>query len=156
MDGEIVVTECRSCQSLRPWWFPPITPPIRAPEPRFSPSTPVENVKSWGCYLVGVFCNEELSDLSGAEPSDGAVPGRETKGPTKQFEKPDGDITKANEDFDKAKPSGVSDKGNGIRVGTLPDGRTIIVRPKSTDGRPTVEVRRPNGRGYEVRYGPRR
>ena len=51
-------------------------------------------------------------------------------------------------------PQNISDKGNGIRVGTLPDGRTIIVRPKSTDGRPTVEVRRPNGRGYEVRYGP--
>jgi RHS repeat-associated protein len=90
--------------------------------------------------------------FDGAEPSEGASPGRETKGPTKQHEKP-GAMPEANADFDMANPSGVQSKGNGIRVGQLSDGRTIIVRPNSSDGRPTVEVRRPNGRGYEVRYG---
>jgi hypothetical protein len=93
-----------------------------------------------------------MQEDSAGEPKSAADPGRPTNGKTQQFEKPGG-IQEANSDFDKAKPQKISDKGNGIRVGQLPDGRTIVVRPNSTDGRPTVEVRRPNGRGYEVRYG---
>ncbi|WBY08319.1 hypothetical protein PIB19_01975 [Sphingomonas sp. 7/4-4] len=108
----------------------------------------IENGKRNICNWTGALCNEST------EPSEGAEPGPETKGPSRQFEKPGG-IKEANEDFDKSKPNNVSNKGNGIRVGTLPDGRTIIVRPISKEGRPTVEVRRPNGRGYEVRYGSR-
>ena len=35
----------------------------------------------------------------------------------------------------------------------MPDGRTVTVRHGSTDGRPTLEIRNPNARGIEIRYG---
>ncbi len=82
-------------------------------------------------------------------------PGRRTKGKTEQFVK-DGGLEKANEDFDNLKPSNVKNfntkKGPG-RTGSLPDGRKATVRPKSSDGRSTLEIRNPgNKRGIEIRY----
>ena len=38
------------------------------------------------------------------------------------------------------------------RTGALSDGRKVTVRPGSTDGRPTLEIRRPNKVGQEIRY----
>lgn len=32
-------------------------------------------------------------------------------------------------------------------------GRSVTVRPGSSDGRPTLEIRGSNGRGLEIRYG---
>ncbi|WP_230781769.1 RHS repeat-associated core domain-containing protein [Sphingomonas sp. Leaf37] len=153
-DGEDIVVRGRRLPSIT--LIPPILIPGTATNRAWAQQAAKQTQQAWNnlkenggaCYWFWISCNE--SD----EPSEGATPGRETKGPTKQFEKPGG-LQEANEDFDKSKPQNVSDKGNGIRVGPMPDGRTIIVRPRSTDGRPTVEVRRPNGRGYEVRYGPR-
>ncbi|HEX2062137.1 MAG TPA: RHS repeat-associated core domain-containing protein [Thermoanaerobaculia bacterium] len=37
-------------------------------------------------------------------------------------------------------PGSDVDKGGGVIVGQLPDGRTIVVRPKSSDGAPTIEI----------------
>ncbi len=78
-----------------------------------------------------------------------------TKGKTTLYEKP-GDFSQASKEFDSLNPSNVKDintsYGQG-KTGTLPDGRTITVRPGSTDGRPTLEIRNPNGRGIEIRYG---
>ena len=75
-----------------------------------------------------------------------ATPGRKTKGKTKQFEK-EGN---ANSDFDSMNPKDVKDIEGG-RTGTLDDGSTVIVRNKSTDGRPTVEVQ--NGKKKtKIRY----
>lgn len=80
--------------------------------------------------------------------------GRVTKGKTTQHIKPGG-VDAANADFDALAPTNVRDittrYGPG-RTGTLPDGRTVTVRPGSSDGRPTLEIRRPNGRGDEIRY----
>ncbi|MBY0516993.1 MAG: RHS repeat-associated core domain-containing protein [Bacteriovoracaceae bacterium] len=39
-----------------------------------------------------------------------------------------------------------SDKGDGVFVGDLPNGDKLIVRPKSSNGSPTIETQDPNGR----------
>jgi RHS repeat-associated protein len=83
-----------------------------------------------------------------------ATPGKKTKGKTTNWVK-SGGIDQANEDFDKLVTDGSKevsdDKGNKIRTGTLSDGRSVNVRNKSTDGRPTVEIR--NGKKKtKIRY----
>jgi len=84
-----------------------------------------------------------------------ATPGRKTKGKTKQFEK-DGGFDQASKEFDSLDPTDVKEidtKFGTGRTGTLSDGTTVTVRPGSSDGRPTLEVRNPeNGRGKEIRY----
>jgi len=86
---------------------------------------------------------------------DEATPGRATKGKTEQYVK-SGDYDRAAEDFNSLNPSNVKDintnYGQG-KTGTLSDGRTVTARPGSSDGRPTLEIRNPNGRGIEIRYG---
>lgn len=81
-----------------------------------------------------------------------------TKGPTKIGEK-SGGYNQANKDFDDLRLDNVSNiqnkSGDVIgRTGTTSDSRRVTVRKESTDGRPTLEVRRPNGRGEEIRYKP--
>ncbi len=68
--------------------------------------------------------------------------GEQTTGRSRLYERPGG-IDEANKDFDNLSPSDVKDINNNRvtgRVGTLPDGRTVIVRDGSSDGRPTLEV----------------
>jgi hypothetical protein len=74
-----------------------------------------------------------------------------TKGNTDIRTKP-GNAGTANGDFDALNPTGVTDYGNGRRVGTLPDGRTVVVRP-SDDGRPTIEIQRGGRPRIKIRYG---
>jgi hypothetical protein len=96
----------------------------------------------------------EQSQAEGGEkspPVPDAKPGRETKGRTTQWEKP-GSMADADRDFDKLNPSGVRELPNGGRSGTLSDGRTVVVRPESTDGRPTLEIQDGKNRD-KVRYG---
>ncbi|TDX51134.1 RHS repeat domain-containing protein [Orenia marismortui] len=82
---------------------------------------------------------------------EGAEPGRETKGKTEQWEKPGG-LEQAEEDFDSLELDGVRDIPVG-KLGTLPDGRRVNVRNKSSDGRPTLEIYNPNnGRKIKIRY----
>jgi RHS repeat-associated protein len=85
-------------------------------------------------------------------PVPGVTPDRVTKGNTKIGEKP-GDAGTASGDFDGLNPDNVQDKGNGIRVGTLGDGSTVIVRPNSSDGRPTIEIQRGGRTRIKIRYG---
>lgn len=84
----------------------------------------------------------------------GTCPGDKTNGRSKQREKP-GDFNDALADFDKMRLSDVKDKSNGekkMKVGKLPDGRTVTVRNQSTDQRPTLEI--PNGKEkIKIRYG---
>lgn len=44
---------------------------------------------------------------------------------------------------------------SGVRVGQTEDGKRIIVRPTSSDKRPTIEIQRPDGKHAEdkIRYG---
>ncbi|MDE2150338.1 MAG: RHS repeat protein [Gammaproteobacteria bacterium] len=109
--------------------------------------------------VAGIFHNDkapsqEDSESGGSCPVPDTTRDRITKGNTDIRTKP-GDTDTANGDFDALNPGGVSDKGNGVRVGTLPDGRTIVVRPDSRDGRPTIEIQRGGRKRIEIRYGPK-
>jgi hypothetical protein len=90
---------------------------------------------------------EELEGEAGVE--------QKTKGKTKHGEK-GGGMTEADKDFDSLEPKGTQDintKYGPGRTGTLEDGTRVTVRPGSSDGRPTLEIRNPgNGRGSEIRY----
>ncbi|MGN7287486.1 hypothetical protein ACTHP3_21435 [Shouchella rhizosphaerae] len=50
-----------------------------------------------------------------------------------------GGFDKALKDFESLQPN-ITKNTPDLKVGKLPDGRTIIVREKSSDGRPTIEI----------------
>ena len=58
-----------------------------------------------------------------------------------------GNFNTANKSFDALKPKNIITKSNGDRIGTLSDGRQIIVRPKSKTGPATLEVHTKNIHG---------
>ncbi|WP_413721680.1 hypothetical protein [Sodalis sp. RH23] len=64
--------------------------------------------------------------------------GQETLGRSKLFERAGGKNA-ANKEFDALAPDNVKQIPGG-RVGSLSDGRTVIIRERSTDGRPTLEI----------------
>lgn len=106
-----------------------------------------------GCILTG-YCstvddntsNESSSNNGGCScPVPDTTRDRITKGNTDIRTKP-GDENTANGDFDALNPSDVSSKGNGVRVGTLDDGSTVIVRP-------TIEIQSGGRTGIKIRYG---
>jgi RHS repeat-associated protein len=90
-------------------------------------------------------------------PIPGAVPSPEpvTGTGTRQWDK-NGGFDDANTDFDNSGVTGAEDKGGGVRVGTLPNGDRIIVRPNSSSGKPTIEIQRPDGKRAKdkIRYCP--
>ncbi|WLE60404.1 hemagglutinin repeat-containing protein [Burkholderia plantarii] len=88
---------------------------------------------------------------SKSAPVPDALPGRKTKGKTTQWEK-SGGMNEANRDFDYLNPEYVEVRDDGGRIGKLGDGRIVIVRPKSSDGRPTLEIQ-DGKRREKVRYG---
>ena len=67
-----------------------------------------------------------------------AAPGRATKGRATQYVKTGG-YAQALDDFSDLGVTNVREIPSG-KVGTLPDGRTINVRTKSSDGRVTLEI----------------
>ncbi|WP_223843966.1 MULTISPECIES: hypothetical protein [Rhizobium] len=89
---------------------------------------------------------DELEDEAGVE--------QKTKGKTKHGEK-DGGMSEADKDFDSLEPDNsrpIDTQYGPGRTGTLEDGSKITVRPGSSDGRPTLQIRNPNGRQTEIRY----
>lgn len=52
------------------------------------------------------------------------------------------------------KPIGNWEIGEGARVGVLPDGRNVVVRPTSDSGKPTLEIQNPDRTRIKIRYGP--
>jgi len=75
-----------------------------------------------------------------------STPGEDTSGRTDQFDK-SGGFDQANEDFDALGPSDVQDIDTDFgpgRSGTLPGGRTAVVRPgsKGSANKPTLEIQK--------------
>jgi hypothetical protein len=80
-----------------------------------------------------------------------AKPGKETNGKSTQYIK-EGDFEDAKKDFESLTPSNVRPIPNGL-AGNLPDGRTINIRMKSSEGSPTLEIYNPvNRRMIKFRY----
>ncbi|GBC59933.1 hypothetical protein DENIS_0875 [Desulfonema ishimotonii] len=98
-----------------------------------------------GGWLHDALFNESSEGGDKACPLPDTKPGKKTKGKSELYEK-DGDIDTANEDFDSLKPSDVKNLPGEKRIGTLPDDSIIIVRPKSSDGRPTIEIQKKVGK----------
>ncbi len=71
----------------------------------------------------------------------GSKPGGKTHGRSRIYQTKGG-FEQANKDFDALNPSNVRDYPGGKRVGELKDGRTVILRPGSKDGRPTLEIQK--------------
>lgn len=91
------------------------------------------------------------------ELEDEAKVSQQTKGKTRHGQKTGG-MKQADRDFNSLGPENVrninTQYGPG-RTGTLPDGTRVTVRPGSSDGRPTLEMRNPaTNRGTEIRYDP--
>lgn len=87
--------------------------------------------------------------LKNAEPEDLTTQ-------TKKYKKP-GNYDDAVKDFESLNPSNVKTITNGKnegKYGILPDGRDVIVRLRSQDGRPTLEIQYPNSnKKIKIRYG---
>lgn len=84
----------------------------------------------------------------------GATGGERVGNGPRIWDKPsDNPVGNSNGDFDRLFPDGdgdgVNNKGNGVRVGTGPDGGRVIVRPGSSEGSgnvPTIEIQNPRGK----------
>lgn len=64
----------------------------------------------------------------------------------------EGGYEAAEEDFNKLNEGEVTEYANGTKVGHLPDGTTINVRPQSSDGRPTLEIQGSGQHKIKIRY----
>jgi len=82
----------------------------------------------------------------------GAFPGEKTHGPSTIFEKPGTTYQHTEEDFDSTRPTEVRPISCG-KAGKLPDGRWIVARWESDDGRPTLEIQGPGRSRIKIRYG---
>lgn len=82
--------------------------------------------------------NSEKQNITVDDLTSTSSKGNETTGRSKLFERTGGSNA-ANKEFDALSPTEIKDIPGG-RVGKLPDGRTVIVRERSTDGRPTLEI----------------
>lgn len=126
--------------------------------PRPSPVGGIPNAAANGggmglwCLLTGSCAANEQTEPEEC-PVDGATPQPgKTRGPSTVWEKP-GDFGTANGDFDKLPLTDVTDLPTlGGRRGTMPDGSTAVVRPTSSDGRPSIEIQSGRNR-IKIRYG---
>lgn len=64
-------------------------------------------------------------------------------------------MSQADKDFDDlTKGQAITTHPNGTRSSVLPDGTKVNVRSASSDGRPTLELTKPDGTSTKVRYDP--
>jgi hypothetical protein len=64
-----------------------------------------------------------------------------------------GGMRQANKDFEElVGKSGTTNRGGGLRTATLADGTKVNVRPFSSGGKPTLEIKPPTGKTVKIRY----
>jgi RHS repeat-associated protein len=137
-------------QILPPLFFPPPVSfePPKIPKIYFRPRSPLRNLRRNVCAVSGFLCSAaDEADTLWDEITEDAE--RDQDG---QLVKPGGQDA-AERDFHKARGDAKSeDKGGGVKVAILPDGRRLILRG-SEDGRPTLQRQSPLGRtGTKIRY----
>ena len=77
---------------------------------------------------------------------------KEGESSTTKISRPGGEEARDKE-FDDLGLKDVKDKGKGVKVGETDSGRRVVSRPSTEDGRPTIEVQRPDGKPTEkIRY----
>ena len=115
-------------------------------------------VKDYHTYFVGdcgVWVHNTNYDEAIDIVSKDSKRGRETKGKT-ELKIKDCDYSDALKDFEAIGPfdsQTIYTKYGDGKIGSLSDGSTITARRGSSDGHPTLEIRKTNGRGVEFRYG---
>ena len=115
----------------------------------------VEDYHTYFVGTCGVWVHNANYDEAIDIVSKDSKRGRETKGKT-ELKIKDGDYSDTLKDFEAIGPSDsqtIYTKYGDGKIGSLSDGSTITARRGSSDGRPTLEIRKPNGRGVEFRYG---
>ena len=115
----------------------------------------VEDFHTYHVGNHGVLVHNANYDEAVDIVSKDSKPGRDTKGKT-ELKIKTGNYEDALRDFEAVDPSDtqtIHTKYGDGKTGTLSDGGTITARQGSSDGRPTLEIRKPNGRGVEIRYG---
>jgi hypothetical protein len=81
-----------------------------------------------------------------------------TRGRSTVYEKTNGPCTYTEtlKDFDRLCPTEIKDsvckKGHPIKIGKLDDGKTVIARKFSDDGRPTLEIQSNDGSGEKMKF----
>jgi RHS repeat-associated protein len=109
-------------------------------------------VAELGAYAITAFVNPVAVNSGAKTVADilrGAAAGKASS--SRQFSKPGG-MAEANADFDALRPINVQSRGGGMRTGQLSDGSKVTVRPQSSGGNPTLEIRPPTGRPIKIRY----
>lgn len=107
-----------------------------------------EKLQAWR-DKYGVKAEKTVDDLKNEGKSEG------TTGNGTEKVKREGGMPQANKDFDDIIVPGSARPNPSIpggRIGKTPDGKTVNVRDKSLDGRPTLEVYNPNTKRIETKF----
>ncbi len=99
--------------------------------------------------------NENEQDKVLEDIINDSTPGPKTKGSSKQYIRNKSGWEQTQKDFNNLNPSNVKNVGreNVVLHGQLKDGRIVVIRPNSSSGRPTMEIRPIKGkRVTKIRY----
>lgn len=120
----------------------------KTPTPKPIPKSPKEFPKQKPSSTTK--CPPTCPGATKEEILKGAKPGKVSS--SRQYHK-QGGLEQANRDFDALTRGGkIRDRGGGLRTAELPNGSNVNVRPSSTGGQPTLEIRPLSGKRIKIRY----
>jgi len=121
--------------------YPKTPPPKPIPKPKeFLRQKPSSTVK----------CPPTCPRATKEEILKGARPGKVSS--ARQYHK-QGGFEQANRDFDAlTRGSKIRDRPGGLRTTELPDGSKVNVRPSSSGGQATLEIKPLSGKTIKIRY----